>query len=902
MHPTGDVGMTAASRSTRSSGSVRHYLTTVLEVALMVTLLLGIQEDSVTREPLVRRGDTVFELINTSTFWNTQPDIARIDTVYFAPTGKYLSTLTRSAFAKLNVHKVIEVPTEQQLIERARIDANGTLPATSVLLFYTNFVGINDTAPVPLSLHVSMFAGRLPFDLQLLYPQRLTSQPEGPQRHLELQANHASYSGPIEELSLQRFPYPAYIEYKDTKNYALVLTRFCIGMLIPFSFFVARLTDEKATGMKEMLRLVGLSDWVYWVSHYLSGFFMHTIIVTLMMLFVSVKRNAEGRAFIQFSNPFLLFTILMCFCSNCQMHAILLSMFFGSPQYAIAGAMLYWTFSCVMPFLTLEQAGGQGYYYIQRNDKLWTSIFPGMSLHWSFRVLERFEKFVPDGANWSNFYDRAATPDNITLAELLFVGLVCDCTIILLVWYLDNALHIGPGISKPFLFPFQASYWFPSMSNLRAPPKSAEEQPNFEAEPTDQLAAIEIINVSKDYDGAVAVQDVSMRIFENQITVLLGHNGAGKTTLLNMITGFLNCSSGVLLVGGYDVKTCTRDARDSIGYCTQYNILIDDLTVEEHLMYFAIIKGVPLDRARSEVFNLLHDVGLVDYRTNLAVELSLGQQRRLCTAIAIIATPKVIILDEPTANMDPDGRREMWELLLKVRRSCSIFLTTQHLDEADVLGGPHRHHGKRTYQQRFGTGYHMKIFKLPICNVKAIEDLIRKYAPKVKLQSDSDNEALLTLGHIIETRKIVAMFKVLERRSHELGIASVGLTVTSLEDVLLRVGEEPHFHQRKAPNVASPFSEEPSFIDAKMSAVRIMASTTATEPSLFACVWAVLSKRATYMWREKKMPLFSWMLPPLLLMLLFFLEDAGLRASGLGIEHDGDSVRYTFAEVVGDTK
>ncbi|KAL1481649.1 hypothetical protein MTO96_034320, partial [Rhipicephalus appendiculatus] len=143
---------------------------------------------------------------------------------------------------------------------------------------------------------------------------------------------------------------------------------------------------------------------------------------------------------------------------------------------------------------------------------------------------------------------------------------------------------------------------------------------------------------------------------------------------------------------------------------------------------------------------------------------------------------------------------------------------------------------------------------------------------------------------------------VLERRSHELGIASVGLTVTSLEDVLLRVGEEPHFHQRKAPNVASPFSEEPSFIDAKMSAVRIMASTTATEPSLFACVWAVLSKRATYMWREKKMPLFSWMLPPLLLMLLFFLEDAGLRASGLGIEHDGDSVRYTFAEVVGDTK
>nr|XP_037273142.1 ATP-binding cassette sub-family A member 3-like [Rhipicephalus microplus] len=205
-------------------------------------------------------------------------------------------------------------------------------------------------------------------------------------------------------------------------------------------------------------------------------------------------------------------------------------------------------------------------------------------------------------------------------------------------------------------------------------------------------------------------------------------------------------------------------------------------------------------------------------------------------------------------------------------------------------------------KQRFGTGYHMKIFKLPLCNVKAIEDLIRKYAPKVKLQSDSDNEVLFTLGHIIETRKIVTMFKGLERRSSELGIASVGLTVTALEDVLLRVGEEAHVHQRKGPNVASPLSDGPSFIDAKQTAIRIMASTTATDPSLFACIWAVLSKRATYMWREKRMPLFSWMLPPLLLMLLFFLEDAGLRGSGFGVEHDGDAVRYTFPEVVGDAQ
>ncbi|XP_054932332.1 uncharacterized protein [Dermacentor andersoni] len=75
----------------------------------------------------------------------------------------------------------------------------------------------------------------------------------------------------------------------------------------------------------------------------------------------------------------------------------------------------------------------------------------------------------------------------------------------------------------------------------------------------------------------------------------------------------------------------------------------------------------------------------MQHRSKLATNLSLGQQRRLCTSLAIVSKPKVIILDEPTVNMDPEGRREMWELLLKVRRSCSVFLTTQHMDEADVL-------------------------------------------------------------------------------------------------------------------------------------------------------------------------------------------------------------------------
>ncbi|XP_077512885.1 ATP-binding cassette sub-family A member 17-like [Amblyomma americanum] len=389
----------------------RHYTTTLLEIVLMVVLLLGIQEDSVVREPFIRKGDTIFMPIRSNAFWNSQPDMARIQQVYFAPVAnKYLAWLTRTAMKELGVPNVTGLPSKKDLVS-AMLKQNKT-PVSTVGLAYTNMAP-KDTTTVPISLRVTFFGGRLPFDVKLLYSQRILSQPAGPaaeerfpemntllpimgalqQLHLQRQAGLFNHTERLEPPTLRRFPYPSYIQHEDTKNYALVLTRFCIGMLIPFAVFVARLSEEKSTGMKEMLRIVGVNDWVYWLSHYISGFFMHLIIVTLMMLFLCVKRNEEGRAFIQFSDPLLLFCILMCFCSSCLWHATLLSMFFQSPHSAVAGAMLYWTFSCLMPFLVLENAGGQGYHFIKRWHKLATSVFPGMSLHWSFRVLERFEKF-----------------------------------------------------------------------------------------------------------------------------------------------------------------------------------------------------------------------------------------------------------------------------------------------------------------------------------------------------------------------------------------------------------------------------------------------------------------------------------------------------------------------------
>ncbi|XP_077553248.1 phospholipid-transporting ATPase ABCA3-like [Haemaphysalis longicornis] len=403
----------------------------------------------------------------------------------------------------------------------------------------------------------------------------------------------------------------------------------------------------------------------------------------------------------------------------------------------------------------------------------------------------------------------------------------------------------------------------------------------------------------------MAVTDLSLRVYKNQITVLLGHNGAGKTTLLKMITGFLDCTSGLVLVRGYDIKTCTRNARESIGYCPQNNILYDDLTVEENLMVFALIKGIRRDKVRQVVFTLLNDVGLWYCRTAIAPQLSPGQQRSLCAAIAILGRPKVIIMDEPTAYMDPHSRREMWELLLTIRRSCTILLTTQNLDEADVLGdriaiminGRIRCIGSTTFlKQQFGTGYHMRINKMDGCKVTLIEKVLRKYAPKAALQSDSDREAVFVLGQIATTQNIIMMFTELENKTKVLRIHSMGLAVTSLEDVVILVGEDqPTYGRHERP--AAGGDEQQVQVGVHESQLKVVTSATANQPSSAAVVRALLKKRAIHAWRERRMPLFIWVIPPLLLTLLFVLENFATRGTGNEVERTGDTLRYSFPDV-----
>ncbi|NXT18829.1 ABCA1 protein, partial [Syrrhaptes paradoxus] len=251
-----------------------------------------------------------------------------------------------------------------------------------------------------------------------------------------------------------------------------------------------------------------------------------------------------------------------------------------------------------------------------------------------------------------------------------------------------------------------------------------------------------------------AVNGLSLDFYEGQITSFLGHNGAGKTTTMSILTGLLPPTSGTAYVLGWDIRTDIDSIRRSLGTCPQHNVLFDILTVEEHVWFYGRLKGLSRQRVAAEVEQLLRDTGLPHKRREQTRNLSGGMQRKLSVAIAFVGGSRVVILDEPTAGVDPFSRRSIWELLLKYREGRTIILSTHYMDEAELLGdrtaivarGRLCCCGSPLFlKARLGTGYRLTLPSSSPPDVAQLSALIQKLVPGSRLVEDIGHELLFVL-------------------------------------------------------------------------------------------------------------------------------------------------------------
>uniref|UniRef100_A0A673N0M5 ATP-binding cassette sub-family A member 3-like n=1 Tax=Sinocyclocheilus rhinocerous TaxID=307959 RepID=A0A673N0M5_9TELE len=512
-----------------------------------------------------------------------------------------------------------------------------------------------------------------------------------------------------------------------------------------------------------------------------------------------LKVSPNG-AVLTYSDPTLVFFFLLVFAVSTINFSFMISAFF-SRAVAAPGGFIY--FLSYLPYVFLWPR----YDLLSHAQKVSACLISNVAMAMGAQLIGMFEG-KGTGIQWHNLFEPVTVDDDFSLAQVLGLLLLDSVLYGLVAWYVEAVFPGEYGVPRPWYFFILPSYWCSSPRVTLLKEKEEEEEAEkvskgefFEEEPAGLVSGVKIKHLAKVFKVGnktkEAVRDLTLNMFEGQITVLLGHNGAGKTTTLSMLTGLFPPSSGRAYINGYDICQDMALIRRSLGLCPQHDVLFDNLNVREHLLFYTQLKGYPCEKIPDEVDRILRILNLEDKRHARSKTLSGGMKRKLSIGIALIGDSKVVMLDEPTSGMDPSARRAIWDLLQGEKRGRTILLTTHFMDEADLLGdriaimasGELQCCGSPLFlKNKYGAGYHMVIVKDAFCNVSEISRLVHMYVPDATLESTAGAE----LSYILpkeSTSRFELLFAELEMNRDELGIASYGASVTTMEEVFLRVGK-----------------------------------------------------------------------------------------------------------------
>ena len=196
---------------------------------------------------------------------------------------------------------------------------------------------------------------------------------------------------------------------------------------------------------------------------------------------------------------------------------------------------------------------------------------------------------------------------------------------------------------------------------------------------------IEVQNVTKKYNDFIAVNNVSFKIEEGEVVGFLGPNGAGKSTTMNMITGFIEPTTGKIVVNGYDINQKAKQAKKQIGYMPENVPLYMELTVKEFVSYMADLKLVKRKEKKEEINRVIRLTGLEEVKGKLIRNLSRGYKQRVSLAGALVGNPPILILDEPTVGLDPKQVIEIRNLIKSLGKEHTILVSSHILSEISQM-------------------------------------------------------------------------------------------------------------------------------------------------------------------------------------------------------------------------
>ncbi|CAD7957016.1 unnamed protein product [Amoebophrya sp. A25] len=613
----------------------------------------------------------------------------------------------------------------------------------------------------------------------------------------------------------------AVLTFSGSRLWNQIWFAFCFPVL-PVAGKILR---EKESKIRDGMRMMGLRD---------AAFYLEDLVFNALIA-IPVALSASGTLcilpdMVLYSSPFLIFLLFFFTLWHTLQFAVFLTSFFSSSLFGkivCFGAVF-------MSLLFLELTDG-GWETTQIS---FLGLFlPGCAFKYSMAAWLELE-LMTDGLTTKTIHWRE---DRFSVLDAIVIHVVGLFMYTFLFAYFDQVVPTEFGVPQPWYFPLTKAFWQDQVLGWNANENEDKESSKGDAndlvlegggreDENDSAGAqngvafekrteqhrdaerrhecVKVFHLRKEFfvdnSKIVAVDDFSTTMYKNEIYVLLGHNGAGKTTTFSMLTGLIPTTAGTSNFFGAKHQNFFTHSRDKVGICPQFSVLWPQLTALEHLVLFAMFKGVSRAEAQRDAKELLREQGMEFKKDALARTLSGGMRRKLSLAIAFTGNPSVVFLDEPSSGLDTSARAEMWNLLRTRKDGRVIVLTTHYMDEADALGdriaimsqGRIKCCGSPNFLKNvYGCGYNLS-FTLTESAVSKnaganlfyfLQETLKPH--DVKLLSVAGKDMLFLVPFEASAR-FERAFGLVEEYRDALKIKSWNLYVCNLEEVFLKIASD----------------------------------------------------------------------------------------------------------------
>ena len=509
---------------------------------------------------------------------------------------------------------------------------------------------------------------------------------------------------------------------RELNGIAAFIMYLCIGQFFHIS---NRLMEEVEDKTKEGLISIGTNPihlWCTWEIIYLP---LSIIILALFMVFDPSKILGT-------INPLIFIFYYLFYVISMYNVAVIISLFVKKTKVVLVFiCMFVASMYPINNFVFKLKFNGH-----EKIEKILSAIFTPIGLSMGSEEI----LYQGDNEQYIGFANLFQTPFGFYFI-FAFVDMIAYFLIAVILEYLRKVDVKSIGIRK---------------SQMKKGMEIQDYEKDIQEDPTNSECYVDVKNIYKffkfrrnivtdvdDHDrhlGKVfaANNNISFKVYKDEIFAILGHNGAGKSTLIQNMVGIIKPDHGETYYRGLPFSKNKKNIQSEFGICLQSNVLFANFTVFDHFKLYSGIKGV-----KDEDFEQwIKEIDLVGKEHYEVQKMSGGQKRKLCIGLALIGNPKYVFLDEPTTGLDPLSRRKIWNLLLKIKKDRVIFITTHYMDEADIIAdrklilnkGKIRCLGSSVYlKNHFQMKYSLEV---ETDDVSSVDNIIQHYIPEASYYHD----------------------------------------------------------------------------------------------------------------------------------------------------------------------